>query len=77
MQDNKRDVAEERGPLGDALPGRTTTDPRANPAQPPEKVEDRPNVGQVKPEDYPQEDRDRATPDGRRTDGSPPDPAEA
>ena len=31
----------------------------ANPGQPPEEPEDRPNVGSVKPEDYPEEDRAR------------------
>jgi hypothetical protein len=41
------------GPLGDALPDREEADSRTSGGQPPEPVEDRPNVGQVKPEDYP------------------------
>lgn len=42
-----------RGPLGDARPD-AGGDARPTPGgQPPEKVEDRPNVGTVKPEDYP------------------------
>lgn len=42
-----------RGPLGDARPDSTNNDTRAGGGQPPEKVEDRPVVGTVKPEDYP------------------------
>lgn len=50
-------------------PGETTTADLAeqsykNPsrANEPEPVEDRPNVGQVTPEDYPKDDRDAQTP---------------
>ena len=52
----ERDNSEElpkRGPLGDVLPGKEKLDPRTRGGQPLEKVEDRPNVGIVKPEDYP------------------------
>lgn len=42
-----------RGPLGDARPDSTNNGTRAGGGQPPEKVEDRPVVGTVKPEDYP------------------------
>jgi hypothetical protein len=45
------------GPLGDVQPRENDPDPRANPSQPPEKVEGRPYVGQVKPEDYPEDQR--------------------
>lgn len=48
--------ARQRGPLGDVLPGRD--DPDEIPGgQPPEDVEDRPNVGTVTPEDYPDDQR--------------------
>lgn len=53
----------ERGPLGDARPDAQQNDPRANHGQPPEDVEDRPSVGQEKPEDYPEEERNDAQPD--------------
>jgi hypothetical protein len=45
------------GPMGDVQPRENDPDPRANPGQPPEKVEDRPMVSQVKPEDYPKSER--------------------
>lgn len=45
-----------RGPLGDARP--RVDDPAPTPGgQRPEDVEDRPNVGTVKPEDYPEGQR--------------------
>jgi hypothetical protein len=44
---------EERGPLGDARPDSTEEDTTTPGGQPVEKPEDRPNVGSVKPEDYP------------------------
>mgnify|MGYP001436860819 CR=1 FL=1 len=42
-----------RGPLGDARPDTPHADTRGDGPQPPEKVEDRENVGTVRPEDYP------------------------
>lgn len=42
-----------RGPLGDARPGAGKGGSPTKGGQPPEKVEDRPSVGTVKPEDYP------------------------
>ena len=42
-----------RGPLGDARPDAAEEDTRTGGGQPPEKVEDRPGVSKVKPEDYP------------------------
>ncbi|KTR83776.1 hypothetical protein NS277_07365 [Novosphingobium barchaimii] len=42
-----------RGPLGDARPDAGGDASPTPGGQPPEKVEDRPNVGTVKPEDYP------------------------
>jgi hypothetical protein len=45
-----------RGPLGDARP--SVDDPASTPGGlPPEDVDDRPNVGTVKPEDYPKDQR--------------------
>jgi len=44
-----------RGPLGDVLPGKGRVDPRTRGGQPPEKVEDRPNVSTVTPDDYPEQ----------------------
>ncbi|HUD91680.1 hypothetical protein [Sphingobium sp.] len=51
-----------RGPLGDPMPGRAKADPRTGGAQKQEDVDDRPNVGEVKPEDYPESDRDSSRP---------------
>jgi hypothetical protein len=44
-----------RGPLGDVIPDREGPNSRTPGGQTPEKVEDRPNVGIVKPEDYPEQ----------------------
>jgi hypothetical protein len=46
-----------RGPLGDARPDARPEPPKSHGGQPPEKVEDRPTVGTVKPEDYPAQER--------------------
>ncbi|MBO9574964.1 MAG: hypothetical protein J7494_04440 [Sphingobium sp.] len=51
----QNDDLPKRGPLGDVLPGKEKQDPRTRGGLPPEKVEDRPNVGTVKPEDYPEQ----------------------
>ena len=48
---------EQKGPLGDVLPGRSSVDPRVRPGKSPEKVEDRPNVGTTTPEAYPENER--------------------
>ena len=45
-----------RGPLGDARPSVDDRAPTRG-GQAPEDVEDRPNVGTVKPEDYPEDQR--------------------
>jgi len=45
-----------RGTFGDARPDEFH-DSRAEGSQPPEKVEDRPLVSKVRPEDYPEEER--------------------
>ncbi len=55
---SKRPAKEKRGPLGDVIPGRTK-DTRTGGGQPQEDVEDRPVVGQVKPEDYPEDQRNK------------------
>ena len=62
--ENGRDPAKEqteeiprRGPAGDVRPNPDDPDPRTRGGQPQEKVEDRPGVGSVKPEDYPERDR--------------------
>ena len=47
-----------RGPLGDARPEATDKNIKTSGTLRPEKVEDRENVGTVKPEDYPLADRD-------------------
>lgn len=47
------------GPLGDAIPSADAPDEQTSGGQKPEKVEDRPNVSEVKPEDYPEADRAR------------------
>lgn len=51
-----------RGPLGDAVPGHEEEDPRATGGQGQERVEERPMVSSVKPEDYPEADRRDSTP---------------
>ena len=43
-----------QGPLGDVIPRK---DARTGGGQPQQKVEDRPNVSQVSPEDYPEDQR--------------------
>jgi hypothetical protein len=45
-----------QGPLGDVLPGKGP-DPRTRGGQRQEDVSDRPTVGTVKPEDYPEDQR--------------------
>lgn len=60
--DPREDSETPRGPGGDTLPGREKADPRTGGAQPQQRVEDRPNVGTVTPEDYPEKDRDAARP---------------
>ncbi|MBE1529489.1 hypothetical protein GGC65_003945 [Sphingopyxis sp. OAS728] len=65
-----------RGPLGDARPDGAERAPTPG-GQPQEKVEDRENVGTVKPEDYPLGDRASADTAGlnrghRRSTGSGP-----
>lgn len=51
-----------QGPLGDPLPGREKADPRTGGGQPQEDVEDRPHVGTVRPDDYPEQDREDSRP---------------
>ena len=52
MSDDKKPDGPRKGPLGDTMPN--PDDPVATPGgQKQEKVEDRPVVGTVKPEDYP------------------------
>lgn len=50
------------GPLGDAIPSKDAPDDQTQGGQEPEKIEDRPNVGTVKPEDYPAQDRAKIDP---------------
>jgi len=49
----KDETGTPRGPLGDARPDADGGKSPTRGGQPPEKVEDRPVVGSVKPEDYP------------------------
>jgi len=51
---DKGDI-DQRGPLGDARPDHDQVDPRTRGGKKQEDVEDRPVVGQVKPEDYPEQ----------------------
>ncbi|MCW2350475.1 hypothetical protein [Sphingobium sp. B12D2B] len=44
-----------QGPMGDARPDAAENDNRTGGGQSQEKVEDRPMVGSVKPEDYPEQ----------------------
>lgn len=67
MTDRDKKPETARGPLGDTRPEQTDVDPRANPGQPQEKVEDRPAVGTVTPEDYPRDQRARI-PKGKSSD---------
>lgn len=46
-----------RGPAGDVHPDCDDPAPRTRGGKPQEDVEDRPSVGTVKPEDYPEADR--------------------
>jgi hypothetical protein len=55
-----------RGPLGDARPDAGENGETMRPSLPPEDVEDRENVGIVKPEDYPLSDRQIANPGQNR-----------
>ena len=58
MSPDTNDKTEERrGPLGDARPDHNAPDSRTGGSQPQEKVEDRPNVSTVTPEDYPEGQR--------------------
>lgn len=50
------------GPLGDTIPTKDAPDDQTSGGQKPEKIEDRPNVGEVSPEDYPEEDRAKLDP---------------
>ncbi len=51
-----------RGPFGDARPGADKAEDETKGSLPQEKVEDRPNVSRVEPEDYPAEDRAASAP---------------
>jgi len=51
--EKKRSRKSSRGPLGDAIPKKSDPDPRTVGGRPQEKVEDRPGVSQVNPDDYP------------------------
>lgn len=52
-RDHREPAKMPRGPLGDARPDAAEEDTRTGGGQPSEKVEDRPGVSKVKPEDYP------------------------
>lgn len=57
MVDQKRE-----GPLGDVIPSPNAPDMETPGGQKPEKIEDRPNVSQVTPEDYPEAERAKVDP---------------
>jgi hypothetical protein len=46
-----------RGPVGDARPDAVNPHVQNESGQKPEKLEDRPMVGSVMPEDYPEDER--------------------
>jgi len=50
-----RDELPRRGPFGDVIPEKDAPDPRTRGGKKPEKVEDRPSVGTVTPDDYPEQ----------------------
>ncbi|MFK4874858.1 hypothetical protein [Novosphingobium sp. ZW T3_23] len=50
-----------RGALGDARPDAIDPHRQTEGPQKPEKIEDRPSMGTVKPEDYPEDQRARNT----------------
>ncbi|GFE76639.1 hypothetical protein [Novosphingobium sp. TCA1] len=55
------DNASKRGPLGDVRPDAVDPHLQKEGALKPEEVDDRPNVGVVKPEDYPEDQRAKGT----------------
>lgn len=57
------DQLQRRGTAGDARPNAQDPDPRTRGGKPQEKVEDRPNVSIVTPEDYPPADRAASRPE--------------
>ena len=60
--DDRQDKRE-RGPLGEGRPEQEDVEATGG-GQRPEPVEDRPSVGTVRPEDYPQEQRAKGDPYG-------------
>lgn len=52
-QDKGKDEKADKGPLGDVLPHDNEGETKTGGSLKPEDVDDRPNVGTVKPEDYP------------------------
>jgi len=54
---NRQDGEIKRGPLGDARPDAGGSPAATEGSRPQEKVEDRPNVSEVTPEDYPEDQR--------------------
>ena len=54
-----------RGSAGDVQPNVDDLDPRTRGGNPQEDVEDRPSVGTVTPEDYPEADRAASRPDAQ------------
>ncbi|MEJ7933960.1 hypothetical protein WG907_06770 [Sphingobium sp. AN558] len=59
----QNDEMPRRGPAGGVQPNADDLDPRTRGGNPQEDVDDRPNVGTVKPEDYPAKDRADSRPD--------------
>ena len=57
-----------RGPFGDARPGNEKADNRTKGSLPQEKVDDRPAVSSVVPEDYPAQDRTDSKPEPGKND---------
>lgn len=61
-RDERPEPPSDHGPLGDVTPHEDDSAAPTGGSLKPAKVEDRPNVGTVKPEDYPAKDRARMTP---------------
>jgi len=56
-EQGQSDELPRRGSVGDVQPNEDDPDPRTRGGKSQEDVEDRPSVGTVKPEDYPEADR--------------------
>lgn len=63
-EDKQVEQSPRRGPAGDVQPNENDPDPRTGGSRPQEKVEDRPHISRVTPEDYPEDQRADSDPRG-------------